>query len=61
MKGERDMIRTVVRGVDFSDVHDSYCRCRSCKPPKVGGQREARFLVIGAIVALIVVGVMIYG
>jgi hypothetical protein len=51
----------VIRGRDFTGLHDSYCRCRSCKPPKVGERREARFLVVGAILALIVVGVIFYG
>lgn len=32
MKGDRNMIRTVIRGRDFSGVHDTYCRCRGCKP-----------------------------
>lgn len=46
---------------DFSGIHDSYCRCQSCKPPMPGEGGELRYLIGGAILALLLLGVLFYG
>jgi hypothetical protein len=51
------MIRTVVRGRDFSDLHDGYCRCRGCKPPHPADRTNTLAILIG--LALLVLALVV--
>lgn len=42
------------RGTDMLTRHDTYCRCRICKPPLVGDRRRNRYawIALAFLVAL---------
>jgi hypothetical protein len=59
MKGDRNMIRTVKRGQDFSGLHDSYCRCQACKPPYPGQSNRTSMIATVIGLALLVLAIVV--